>query len=215
MMDPALWLLFALAYLGITFSPGPNVLVVLNHTAKYGYRHVFVPMAGNLSCQLLIIVAIGVGIGSLLTVESAAYHWMKIAGALYLIYLGARIVYDVFIRGRLKAVKAPTQLNQVHALPSARKRFLEAFAVSASNPKTVIFLSAFLPQFISPEWPIVPQFAIMYLTIAIIVISVHYMYAFLLIRAQRRFSGMFSSRLFPGLSAAIYLFLGVTLGVSA
>ncbi len=51
-----------------------------------------------------------------------------------------------------------------------------------------------------------PQFAIMYLTIAIIVISVHYIYAFLLVRAQRRFSGMFSSRLFPGLSAAIFLF---------
>ncbi len=214
-MDFSLWLLFAAAYLGITFSPGPNVLIVLTHAAKYGYRRIFVTMAGNLSCQLIIIAAVGTGIGTLLTTESAAYHWMKIAGALYLIYLGGRIVYDVFIRGRMKALKAPLEIDQVRLVPSVRKRYLEAFAVSASNPKTVIFLSAFLPQFVAPDRPILLQFVIMYLSIAIIVISVHSLYAFLLIKAKRRFSGSLSSRVFPGLTAAIYLFLGATLGVSA
>lgn len=214
-MDFALWLVFAFAYLGITFSPGPNVLIVLTHAAKYGYRHIFVTMAGNLSCQLIIIAAVGTGIGALLTTESAAYHWMKIAGALYLIYLGARIVYNVFVRGRLKALKAPMQLDQVRTVPPARKRYLEAFAVSASNPKTVIFLSAFLPQFVTADRAILPQFVIMYLSIAAIVISVHSVYAFLLIKAKHRFSGSLSSRVFPGLTAAIYLFLGVTLGISA
>jgi threonine/homoserine/homoserine lactone efflux protein len=214
-MDFTLWLVFALAYLGITFSPGPNVLIVLTHAAKYGYRHIFVTMAGNLSCQLIIIAAVGTGIGTLLTAESAAYHWMKIAGALYLIYLGARIVYDVFIRGRLKALNTPMQIDQVRAVPAARKRYLEAFAVSASNPKTVIFLSAFLPQFVTPDRAILPQFVVMYVSIAAIVISVHAVYAFLLIKAKDRFSGSLSSKVFPGLTAAIYLFLGVSLGVSA
>mmetsp|Transcript_18343 Transcript_18343/g.29483 ORF Transcript_18343/g.29483 Transcript_18343/m.29483 type:complete len:215 (+) Transcript_18343:3836-4480(+) len=214
-MEFSLWLVFALAYLGITFSPGPNVLIVLTHAAKYGYRSIFVTMAGNLSCQLIIIAAVGTGIGALLTAESAAYQWMKIAGALYLTYLGARIIYDVFIRGKLSKLKAPVQTDQMHVSTPIHKRYLEAFAVSASNPKTVIFLSAFLPQFVSPERAILPQFVIMYLSIAAIVISVHSVYAFLLIRAKDRFSGSLSSRLFPGLTAAIYLFLGVSLGVSA
>ncbi len=69
-----LWLLFALAYLGNTFSPGPNVLMVLNHTAKYGYRHVFRHNGWQSFMPAFDYVAIGVGVGSLLTVESAAYH---------------------------------------------------------------------------------------------------------------------------------------------
>ncbi len=214
-MTFSLWLVFALAYLGITFSPGPNVLIVLTHAAKYGFKNIYVAIAGNLTCQLIIIAAVGMGVSTLLTTESIAYHWMKYAGAFYLAYLGLRIIHDVFVRRRLKQLKAPTGAGQAKVLPSVTRRYLEAFTVSASNPKTVIFLSAFLPQFVAPERAVFPQFVVMYLTIAGIVIAIHSVYALLLIKMKSRFSGSMSSRFFPGLTAAIYLFLGASLGWSA
>ncbi|PCI86752.1 MAG: hypothetical protein COB24_08340 [Hyphomicrobiales bacterium] len=72
-MDLSLWFIFCVAYIGITFSPGPNVLIVLGHAAKYGFRSIFITIAGNLLTQLAIIIAIGFGVGSLLTVGSPAY----------------------------------------------------------------------------------------------------------------------------------------------
>ncbi|MDQ0454831.1 LysE family translocator [Rhizobium paknamense] len=214
-MQVSLWIAFAVAYMGITLSPGPNVMIVLTHAAKYGFRHIYVTIAGNLTCQLLIITAIGLGVGALLTVDTVVYHWMKYVGAAYLVYLGVRIVYNVFVKGRATNLNLVDPGVKQERLPSFRRRYLEGVAVSASNPKTVIFLSAFLPQFVSRDMPIFPQFAIMFLTIAMIVTTIHSVYALLLIVMKARLSGSLSSRFFPGLTAAIYLFLGASLGWSA
>ncbi|MBL1419909.1 MAG: hypothetical protein COC24_005305 [Alphaproteobacteria bacterium] len=51
-MDSSLWFIFCVAYIGITFSPGPNVLIVLGHAAKYGFRSIF------------IILGVGLGVST-------------------------------------------------------------------------------------------------------------------------------------------------------
>jgi threonine/homoserine/homoserine lactone efflux protein len=213
-MDSSLWLIFAAAYLGITLSPGPNVLIVLTHAARYGYRSILVTMAGNLSCQLLIIAAVGLGVGALLTTESAAFRWMKYAGAAYLLYLGCRGLYEVYVLQRRRNLAATADIQAAPVVPSMRKRYLEALTVSASNPKTVIFLSAFLPQFVKPDYPVATQFAVMFLTIAAIVMSVHATYAFILVAMRRHMPRSMSGRFFPTATSAIYIVLGIGLGAS-
>ena len=213
-MGLSLWLIFSLAYIGITFSPGPNVLIVLSHAAKYGFRSIFITMAGNLLTQLAIIIAIGFGVGSLLTVGSPAYIWMKYIGAAYLIYLGLKAAYKIY-NSHKTDIQVPNALATNLTTPPAHKRFLEAILVSTSNPKTVIFLSAFLPQFITAEYSIVSQFSIMYLSIAAIVISIHTAYAYLLIRMKNRVTKSVNGKFFPSLSASIFVILGIGLGVSA
>lgn len=213
-MDFTLWSIFAVAYLGLTLSPGPNVFIVLTHAAKYGFRSIAVTILGNLTCQLLIVTSVGLGIGALLTTQSIAYHMLKYAGAAYLIYLGTRIVYDLFMRKNQAKLEAPVGIEKERNIPSIPRRYFAAVAVSASNPKTVIFLSAFLPQFVSADRPIFLQFAIMYLTIAAIVITIHSLYAYTVVKLKNRIPRAMTGRVFPGLSAAIYIFLGASLGAS-
>ena len=62
----------------------------------------------------------------------------------------------------------------------------EAFLVSASNPKAILFLSAIFPQFLNPELPMVPQFAVMFTTIIVIVSIIHGTYGLLAVSFRDR-----------------------------
>ena len=86
--------------------------------------------------------------------------------------------------------------------------FREAFLVSASNPKTVIFLSAFLPQFIEPEASVSVQFGIMYLTIAAIVLCIHLFYAYTLSKVRGCLAGLELSTLLSKLTGGTFMAMG-------
>lgn len=211
-MDFTLWSFFALSYLGITLSPGPNVLNVISNASNYGLKSIYVTIAGNLLCQLFIIIAVGLGVGLLLSKHSDVYAAMKFLGAFYLIYLGVKGLYSSW-RGTTKKMTLSTPQN-LHSIPPIFKRFTSSFFVSASNPKTVIFLSAFLPQFLRSETSVFMQFTVMYITIALTVLFVHTVYAIVFLSAQRNKFFSFDSRFFPNLSAVIFILLGLNLWFS-
>lgn len=211
-MDVTLWYVFALAYIGITLSPGPNVLNVIVNATQYGFKSIYITIAGNLVCQLLIIIAVGLGVGALLVAHPALYWSMKWIGASYLVYLGCKGLYDLYTGKRKQLLISKTV--QVPLVPSIRKRFISSFLISASNPKTVIFLSAFLPQFLVPTLSMLTQFAVMYLTIAIIVISIHSVYAVLALKVSHSKLLTSSSGFFASLSSVIFIALGLKLGLS-
>ncbi|WP_136487448.1 LysE family translocator [Vibrio sp. H11] len=180
-MDIELWLAFALAYLLITLSPGPNVILVLKNGMQYGWRSALVTILGNLSCQLIVVTLVAVGIGGLLAQLPAWFLVMKCLGGAYLIYLGIKSL----CASRASTLDL-TQTPRSQAKKSARSLGFEAFLVSASNPKTLIFLSAFLPQFLDVAHPPAEQFTIMYLTICVIVTAVHLGYAVVISRFDQR-----------------------------
>lgn len=166
------WIMFFLAYLVITLSPGPNVLLVIKNSIQYGIWSAFATVFGNLFCQFLIVGLVAIGVGEVLVRLPAWFFIMKSVGGLYLIYVGIRSFKQV----RKESFKlAPLDFK----LPkrSAISFFRESFFVSASNPKTMIFLSAFLPQFLDTTHSHTTQFVIMYLSICIIVLSIHLSYA--------------------------------------
>lgn len=168
------WVLFFSAYLLITLSPGPNVLLVIKNALKYGYKAAVLTIISNLFCQLLIIISIAFGAGALLKNSPELFFYLKVIGGGYLIYLG--------IKGLLNKSKASDDevLTEKLAVQLSYKKVAkEAFIVSVSNPKTVIFLSAFLPQFLSVNSSVEWQFTIMFLTICCIVICVHLIYSFI------------------------------------
>lgn len=165
------WFLFATAYLVTTISPGPNVLLVIRNTVRYGSEGTAATIAGNLFAQLAVVILVALGVGAVLAAMPPLFVGMKVLGAAYLIYLG------------IKQLKNPaSKLNSAASTPLAQsvnkgKIFREAILVSGSNPKTLIFLSAFMPQFITHERQLPEQFIVMYLTIAAIVALVHTIYS--------------------------------------
>lgn len=177
------WALFFLAYLLVTLSPGPNVLLVVSHAMKYGFRSIFTVVAANLFCQLVIVIAVALGIGALMTVDSWAFKTIKYLGAGYLVYLGAKIIFKTY---NDRALPVEADAEHTVKIPTTKRRFAEAFFVSAGNPKTVVFLAAFLPQFVKADSSLPIQFVEMYFTIACIVFCVHAVYALIAISVGRR-----------------------------
>ncbi|MCY1453354.1 Homoserine/homoserine lactone efflux protein [compost metagenome] len=126
-------------------------------------------------------------------------------GAGYLIYLGAR---QLFAR---QSVPAAATEGAVPAAQSKWRIGTEAFLVSASNPKTLIFFCAFLPQFLDHGRPIAEQFAVMYLTSAAIVCGVHSFYCFSALHFSKHVK---ASRVVAALkraTGALFIGLGVRL----
>ncbi len=200
-MSLELWLMFCAAYLLTTLAPGPNVLLVLKNSLQYGWKSAMVTILGNLSCQLIVVGLVAVGVGEVISRLPAWFMVMKLLGGGYLIYLGVKSLLS-------GAKRTPTQLSVSGTPVRPRHLFLQAFMVSASNPKTLIFLSAFLPQFLDITHPHLEQFSVMYLSICAIVTSVHLGYALMVSRLGQ-------SALFSGLEAKMAKITGglfITMG---
>ena len=136
---------------------------------------------------------------------------MKYLGAAYLAFLGLKIIVTTY-RTRAQLITANT--SRVSREPGFTRRFAEAFFVSAGNPKTVIFLAAFLPQFVDPSASLAVQFMEMYLTIALIVLGIHAAYAWLALSVKKR---VVNSHLKKGASYAsgsLFVALGAGLSTS-
>lgn len=201
-MSLELWLMFCAAYLFTTLAPGPNVLLVIKNSLQYGWKSALVTILGNLSCQLIVVGLVAVGVGELISRLPAWFMAMKLLGGGYLIYLGVKSLLSS------GAKRTPSHLSVSGAPVRSRHLFLQAFMVSASNPKTLIFLSAFLPQFLDVTHPHLEQFSVMYLSICAIVTSVHLGYALMVSRLGQ-------SALFSGLEAKMAKITGgllITMG---
>lgn len=195
------WFLFFIAYLVVTLSPGPNVLLVVKNAVKYGYKIAGMTILMNLICQLLIITLVAFGAGALLLKSPLLFLALKLMGGVYLIYLG--------ITGLMAKKREIQVATSPFSLPfSYVKIAKEAFFVSASNPKTIIFLSAFLPQFISPDTPIGLQFMIMFLTICLIVASVHLTYSYLAKSINNKWRGLKTKPILSNITNSAFILFG-------
>ena len=205
-MSIEVWFVFSLAYLVVTFSPGPNVLLVLKNSVQFGWKSAFVTVLGNLSCQLIIVFLVAVGVGQLLHELPVWFTVLKVVGGVYLIYLGWKALASSGA-GRIKRRQEKETVEQ----KNLGKLFVEAFFVSASNPKTIVFLSAFLPQFLVTDKPYIAQFVVMYISICLIVLSVHLGYSYtisrvgqsLLIRDFEQKLSKISGWLFVGIGSSV------------
>ena len=147
MVPAANLLAFSLAALIIIVLPGPNVLFVIGRALSIGRLHAVLSVAGcsvGMFAQVLVIAA---GLGAILEQSVLALTIVKYAGAAFLVYLGVQA-----IRHRNAASKQSTD-----ATPRRRARsFLEGTVVGVTNPKSVVFFIAVLPQFIDPTSGSVP-----------------------------------------------------------
>ncbi|KXU85064.1 lysine transporter LysE [Paraburkholderia monticola] len=170
------WLLFAAAYLLTTISPGPNVLLVIRNSVRYGSRGAAASVAGNLLAQGIVVALVALGVGAVLVALPPLFVAMKVLGAAYLMYLGIRQLRSARKTQASQTAQPASAASPAYAF-DRRKVFREALLVSGSNPKTMIFLSAFMPQFIDHERGLPEQFIVMYLTIAVTVALVHTVYS--------------------------------------
>lgn len=132
-------------YLGacivLAIVPGPTVTVILANALRSGTLAGLSIIAGTQLGLVTMILVVGLGLQAVMGFMAFAFDWIKLAGAGYLVWLGYNMLMS---KGELgTAAAGPAK--------SYRRLMLDGFLVIWSNPKALIFLGAFLPQFVSAE----------------------------------------------------------------
>lgn len=151
-MSIEIWLAFVAASAVLLAIPGPTVLLVISYALGHGRRAAAATVTGVALGDFTAMTASMLGLGALLATSAALFAVLKWVGAAYLIYLG------------IKLWRAPVATVDASDGAVARERplriFLHAYAVTALNPKSIIFFVAFLPQFLNHAEPVAFQMAV-------------------------------------------------------
>lgn len=164
------WLFVAMTFV-VSATPGPNMLLVMSSSARHGFRAAVATMAGCMTALLAMMSISAAGLGALLQAFPSVFDALRWAGAAYLVYLGIKCW-----RSPVHGPDAGTA-RLVERPRNGGALFRQGVLVAASNPKAILFAAAFLPQFIHPQSPKLPQFVILLATFAVIEISWYLVYA--------------------------------------
>ena len=154
-MIPSTYLLFLLTVTVLIVTPGPTMLMTLTNSVNHGPWRALASLGGALAANFAIMMLSALGLGAVLAASEAAFTTLKIVGAAYLIWLGVR----TFRNGGALSFDA--------AAPRNRSLFMQGVLVGASNPKSLLFFTAFFPQFIDASAPFMPQFLLLSLTFVV------------------------------------------------
>ena len=155
-MDFSLWLAFAAASTALLLIPGPTVLLVLAYAIGQGRRTAVPTALGVATGDLIAMSASLAGLGALVLASATLFTALKWIGAAYLIWLGFKM-----IRG---AKMCAFDLEKTEDSIAPKAAFFNAAAVTALNPKSIVFFIAFVPQFLNPDAPLLGQSAILIAT---------------------------------------------------
>ena len=147
--------LFIAAGILLNLTPGPDVLYIVSHSLKSGWRTGAVAAGGITAGCFVHIAAAALGVSALMATSSMAFSVLKWLGAAYLVYVG----WTMLGIGRVRSAAtnapdsiAPSALSTVTADKKQLKEvFMKGFWTNVLNPKVALFFLAFLPQFIAPD----------------------------------------------------------------
>ncbi len=142
----------------LTITPGADTMLVIRNTMRSGRRAGWLTTLGVNSGVLLHAVLSALGVSAILATSAVAFQVVKIAGALYLIWLGIKELYSTNqTEAKVQELKnsgADPAPRPLVGRQAADRAYLEGFLTNILNPKVAIFYLAFLPQFISPGDPV-------------------------------------------------------------
>lgn len=139
MMPLSTWLLFCVAAVALAITPGPNMLYLVSRTLVQGRRAGIVSLAGTGTGMLVHILAAALGLSALLAAVPVAYDAVRLAGALYLLWIAWRMWQE----------PATGSLTEPPRFP-AGQLYRSGAMTGILNPKVALFQLALFPQFVDP-----------------------------------------------------------------
>ena len=153
-------LLYLATWSVVALSPGPAVMCAMTHATRYGLRAAMTGIVGIQFGHVVFFGFIAGGLAAILATATTVFAVLRVIGAVYLMYLGVRIM--------IAASRRSAEVPITAAAPISGSLLLQGFAIQVTNPKALLFMSALLPQFIQPSAPMGPQLLIL-LTITVVV----------------------------------------------
>jgi homoserine/homoserine lactone efflux protein len=192
-MDITLYLTFLLVSFGLIIIPGPNVLVIVSTSITHGTKHGLQTVAGTSLAMAIQLLIVAIGTAWFVQQFSNGIYYLKWIGVTYLLYLG------------LFHLKASLYIKKKEVKISTSKTFANGFLVSLTNPKTFLFFSAFLPQFVTTSGNFGLQILLLSLSFLIMAIIIDSGYALLsskmTLLARKRYLSSYQN----GFSGLLYL----------
>ncbi|WP_022727503.1 LysE family translocator [Fodinicurvata sediminis] len=176
------WFAFVIASSILLMIPGPTILLVISHALSRGRHAAGASVAGVVLGDFTAMTASLLGLGALLATSAEAFMVLKWIGAAYLVYLGIRLWRTPVAREGMETDHSPSPKRENRAV------FLNTYAVTALNPKSIVFFIAFLPQFLVSGRPVLGQMAILEVTFLVLAAINAAAFAFLAAAARERIS---------------------------
>lgn len=142
--DPAVILAFSLATIVLAITPGPDMALQLSRAINYGRAHGLAAMAGAMSGIVVHTTLVAFGISVLIVAAPPLFLALKIAGAVYLLWLAWQAVTQ---GGGLRIAEASRRA------PTVWQSYMTGVGINLLNPKVVLFFMTFLPQFVDAHDP--------------------------------------------------------------
>jgi threonine/homoserine/homoserine lactone efflux protein len=176
MPDLHIWIAFVLAAEALLILPGPTDMVVVSYALTRGRRSAWASVPGVTLGDATALVLSLLGLGAVLMASAELFNVLKIAGALYLVYLG------------IKTWRAPVPEIVDEDAPLRRgswRIMAHTYLATALNPGGIVFYVAFFPQFLSAQKPLVPQVAVFGATFVVMGTLNSILYATLALQVRR------------------------------
>jgi threonine/homoserine/homoserine lactone efflux protein len=176
-MNLSTWWIFVTATFLISAAPGPNMLLIMNQSVRFGLRPSMFSMAGCMTALMIMFTLSALGLGVVLKNAPAVFDALRWLGALYLAYLGYKVWTAPVTLITSEVSTSTVTASSTAIIPSAITLFRTGLFTAGSNPKALLFAAAFLPQFIQASLPQAPQLAILLATFSVLEILWYFIYA--------------------------------------
>ena len=155
MLDFSVLVPFIIASLVITFTPGPDIFLLIRNTLRDGVRTGFITMAGIFTGVAIISLMMISGVGLIVSQSEFGLMVLQIAGGGYLLYLGLGSAWQAIRLSR----SLPNSTQQPEVVRTKTNPYLTGLFTNLTNPKVLVFFVAFFPQFLgnaeSATWQLI------------------------------------------------------------
>jgi homoserine/homoserine lactone efflux protein len=198
-----LWAAFVVASAALALLPGPIVTLVIANSLRHGTRAGAANVLGTLCGNAVLFSIGGLGMAWVLSALAEWFDLLRWAGVAYLVFLGVKQWF----------ARADGLEDQAAAAPG-HSLFWQGAVVAITNPKTIIFYAAFLPQFMDPTLPAAGQLIVLSATFLIVAGSLDMTYAVLAGRLRPLLTGARRGRIRNKITGALLTTTGVALAVT-
>lgn len=205
MPDLHTWLAFVAAAEALLIIPGPTVLLVVSYALAHGRRSAWATVPGVAAGDFTAMALSLLGLGAVLAASAELFTALKLAGAAYLVYLGIKV---------LRAPVPETPDENAPAEQSPWRITGHAYAVTALNPKGIVFYVAFFPLFLGADKPLLPQIVTFGATFLVMATFNAVLYAVMAGQVTRFLKGYRARKNLNRAAGGILLVTGGMLGIA-